>query len=147
MRITSPCKEQFGLGWGSVCTWSICHVTVLLRYQQKDLRSPCVLGVFSLHICLNLLNSAQQHWDCICFYKCSSRTQVFLRSCFFFPLLQPLLLNGLMLNLLICAVAWSGVISCSATFIHPLKDVHIGPSWHIKGLPPPATAVISLTPQ
>lgn len=84
LRITSPCKEQCGFGWGSGCTWSICHRTILLRYQQKDLRSPCLLGVFSLFACLNLLNSPQQHWDCICFSKWNSRTQLFLRSCFFF---------------------------------------------------------------
>ena len=65
----------------------------------------------------------------------------------FFSTPAAFLLNGLMLNLLIYAVACSGVIPCSATFIHPLKDVHIGTSWHIKGLLLPATAVVCLTLQ
>lgn len=106
------------------------------------------MGVFSLHTCLNLLNSLLSN-TAIAFVSINAVAELryFSGVAFFSPLPQPLLLNGLMLNLLIYAVACSGVIPCSATFIHPLKDVHIGPSWHIKGLPPPATAVISLTPQ
>lgn len=84
LKITSPCKEQCGLGRGSGCTWSICHRTILLKNQQKDLMSLCLLGVFSLLACLNLLNSPQQHWDCVYVSEWSSRTQLFLRSCFFF---------------------------------------------------------------